>query len=93
MGEIAHVDLERLRRVADSFSGAADEVAGLRWPDLDPGALPGSAVAEVVAARDLISGPLDDLVAGLQRWATAARAAAEEFQRTDSVNGTRFTPR
>lgn len=92
MGEIAHVDLERLRRVADGFSGAAAEVAGMRWPELDPGALPGSAVAEV-AAPELIAGPLGDLIADLNSWATAARVAAEEFQRADGANGNRFTPR
>ncbi|PRC43182.1 hypothetical protein C6A85_000000106665 [Mycobacterium sp. ITM-2017-0098] len=92
MGEIAHVDLDRLHRVADSFSGAAAHVEGMKWPGLDPDALPGSAVAEV-AVGDLIAGRLGDLIAGLNGWAGAARSTAEAFQQADFANGKRFTPR
>ena len=95
MGEIAHVDLERLHRVADSFSNAGAEVAGMAWPRLDAGALPGSAVAAVVTvvAPDLITAQLGPLIESLNGWAEAARATAEAFQRADIANGHRFTPR
>ncbi len=92
MGEIAHVDLDRLHRVADSFSRAAAEVEGMQWPAIDPDALPGSAVAAVVTP-DLIAGRLGDLIAGLNGWATAARTTGEAFQHADIDNGKRFAPR
>jgi hypothetical protein len=92
MGEIAHVDLDRLHRVADSFSSAAAEVAGMSWPRLDPDALPGSAVA-VVVGPDLITPQSGPLIESLNRWADAARATADAFQHVDDANGQRFAPR
>jgi hypothetical protein len=92
MGEIAHVDLDRLHRVADSFSSAAAEVAGMSWPRLGPDALPGSAVAAVVTP-ELITAQLGPLIASLNSWADAARTTANAFQQADIANGRRFTPR
>ena len=89
MGEIAHVDLGRLRTVADSFSAAAADAAGMPWPVLDGDALPGSSV-EATNTVDLIAGLVDGLTADLNGWAVAARAAAEAFEHTDVVNGERF---
>lgn len=93
MGEIAHVDPDRLHRVADVFSGAAADVEDMQWPGLDPAALPGSAVAAAVASPDLVGDQLGDLVAELTGWADAARATAEAFRQTDIANGERFAPR
>lgn len=92
MGEIAHVDLGGLRAVADSFWGAADDVAGMPWPVLDRDALPGSSVAATNTV-DLIAGLVDGLTADLNSWATAARACAEAFEHADAVNGERFGSR
>ncbi|MFB1298212.1 hypothetical protein ACAG24_022100 [Mycobacterium sp. pW049] len=92
MGEIAHVDLDRLRAVADSFRTAASDVTGMSWPALDGDALPGSSVGAVPVA-DLITGQVDGLSADLVGWAMAARASAEAFEHADAVNGQRFGPR
>ena len=92
MGEIAHVDLDRLRAVATDFCAAADDVAGLRRPVLEPDSLPGSAVG-ALESSELIGGQLADVVAGLNGWALAAQASAEAFEHADAVNGERFTPR
>jgi hypothetical protein len=92
MGEIAHVDPDRLHRVADTFSGAAADVEGMRAPVLDPAALPGSAVA-AVAVADLVAGQLSALSAGLDGWADAARSTVDAFRKADAANGERFTPR
>ncbi|MCZ0728178.1 hypothetical protein [Mycolicibacterium iranicum] len=92
MGEIAHVDLGRLRAVADSFWGTAADVAGMPWPVLDTDALPGSSV-EATNTAELITDLVDGLTADLNGWATAARASAEAFQHADAVNGERFGSR
>jgi hypothetical protein len=94
MGEITHVDLDRLLRLADSFSSAAAEVAGMSWSRLGPDALPGSAVTGVlgVVAPDLITAQLGPLIEDLHGWADSARATADAFQRTDDANGRRFAP-
>lgn len=92
MGEIAHVDLDRLRAVADSFWSAAADVAAMQWPTLDSDALPGSAVS-ALSVPAMIAGRLDELVADLGDWAMAARRSAEAFAHADAVNGQRFGPR
>lgn len=92
MGEIAHVDLDRLRAVAARFWAAADDVAGLGMPRLDQEQLPSSAVGAVLAA-DLIAGQIGDVVASLNGWALAARTSAEAFQHADAANSERFAPR
>lgn len=92
MGEIAHVDLGRLRAAADCFWGTAADVASMPWPELDGDALPGSSV-ETTNTADLIAGLVDGLTADLNGWAMAARASAEAFQQADVVNGERFGPR
>lgn len=90
MGETASVDVERLRRLADAMSTAAAEIADTRWPELEADALRGSAVSAGVR-----SGPVADQVrevaARLREWASAARTSAATFERTDAVNGDRFT--
>ena len=92
MGEIAHVDLDRLRAVAGRFWRAADEVAAMFRPELDPDDLPGSAVDAAVSA-DLIAGQIGDVVSSLNGWALAARTSAEALQHADAANGDRFVPR
>ena len=92
MGEIAHVDPDRLLVMAGDFSASAQAVGGMRWPCLDPAALPDSAVGQVVAA-DLIAGQVADLTASLNGWAVAARTSAEAFRHADVANGERFLPR
>lgn len=92
MGEIAHVDLDRVRAVADSFWSAAADVAAVQWPTLDSDALTGSAVG-ALPVPVMITGQLDDLIADLNNWAMAARTSAEAFQHADAANGQRFGPR
>ena len=89
MGEIAHVDLDRLRAVAADFCAAADDVAALRLPAVQAGALPGSAV-DALARSELIAGQLADVSESLTGWALAARESAEAFERADAGNGQRF---
>jgi hypothetical protein len=92
MGEIASVDLGRVRDLADRVSTAASEAADLRWPPLHPDELRGSAVSAVMASR-----PAEDrlahIVTGLREWVTATRRSADAFEHTDTANGERFTPR
>ncbi|KWX66017.1 hypothetical protein [Mycobacterium sp. NAZ190054] len=92
MGEIAHVDVDRLHALAGRIHGAAGEVAGTPRPGLEPGSLPGSAVARLVI-DDLLAPQIDDVVAALDDWADAARVSADAFTDTDAVNGERFVPR
>lgn len=92
MGEIAHVDLGRLRAVADSFFGTAADVGSMPWPQLDGDVLPGSSV-EATNTADLITALVDGLTADLNGWAMAAHASAEAFQHADVANGERFGPR
>jgi hypothetical protein len=89
MGEIAEVDLTQLRMVADQVMAAADEIAEMRWPALDPDELQGSAVGRI-AAPALIAARLIDVVANMRGWATAARMSADAFERADRRNGERF---
>ncbi|MET0995746.1 MAG: hypothetical protein ABWY20_17450, partial [Mycobacterium sp.] len=71
MGEIAEVDLTQLRGVADRVMAAADAIAEMRWPTLDPDDLPGSAVGNI-AAPVLVAARLTDVVAKMRGWALAA---------------------
>jgi hypothetical protein len=89
MGTHTEVDLARLRAVADRVTSAADGIAEMRWPELDPDDLPGSAVGRV-AAPALIAARLDDVVANMRGWAVAAHLAADALERADRGNVTRF---
>ncbi|MBB2992971.1 hypothetical protein FHR72_004478 [Mycolicibacterium iranicum] len=89
MGEIAHVDLERLRATADGVAAAGDAVAQMRWPALDAGALPDSAVAALPIA-DVVGGQVAEVVADLIAWVAAAREAAEAFVHADAALGERL---
>ncbi|MGE0220684.1 DUF7162 family protein, partial [Mycolicibacterium sp.] len=88
----AHVDLDGLRGVADRLAAAADDIDDIRWPELESGALPGSAVSAAVRPG-WPAGPVGELAASLRDWAAAARSSADAFERTDSANGDRFAPR
>ena len=89
MGEIASVDVDRLRRLADAISTAAAEIADARWPELEPDGLRGSVVGESVR-RGPVGEHVRDVAEGLREWAAAARTAAAAFERADAVNGERF---
>ncbi|CAN3129460.1 hypothetical protein ACNUDN_16145 [Mycobacterium sp. smrl_JER01] len=89
MGEIAHVDVDRLHALAGRFESIAGDVAALDRAGVDPGALPGSAVSATPVA-ELIGTQIQAVVGGLTGWAAAARASAEMFRQTDTVNGERF---
>lgn len=89
MGEIAEVDLTQLRGVADRVMAAADAIAEMRWPTLDPDDLPGSAVGNI-AAPVLVAARLTDVVVKMRGWALAAHMSADAFERADRRNGERF---
>jgi hypothetical protein len=89
MGEIAEVDLTQLRVVADQVMAAADEIAEMRWPALDPDELQGSAVGRI-AAPVLVAARLIEVVANMRGWAMAAHMSADAFERADRRNGERF---
>lgn len=92
MGEIAEVDLTKLRGVADRVMDAAERIAQMRWPALDPDELPGSAVG-TIAAPVLVAARLTDVVANMRGWALAAHMSADAFEAADRRNGERFRPR
>lgn len=88
-GEIVEVDPARLRAVADRVLAAAEHVAQLRWPTLDPDDLPDSVVGNI-AAPALVAARLGEVVAAMRGWAVAAHMSVDAFERTDHGNGERF---
>jgi hypothetical protein len=92
MGERTEVDLTQLRTVANHVMQAADIIAEMRWPTLNPDDLRGSAVGRV-AAPVLIAARLNDVVANMRGWAVAAHMSADALERADRRNGERFRPR
>ncbi|MGX9792126.1 DUF7162 family protein [Mycobacterium sp. MMS18-G62] len=89
MGGRTEVDLTQLRSVANRVMQAADSIAEMRWPELDPDDLQGSAVGNV-AAPDLVAARLTDVVANMRGWAVAAHMSADAMERADRRNGDRF---
>ncbi|MGB3355851.1 MAG: hypothetical protein WBB00_24230 [Mycobacterium sp.] len=89
MGESTHIDLDRLRRLADRISAAGAEVADMGDARWDLGGLPGSLVHASVEAAPIVA-EIGDISESLHQWATAARASAEVFERADAANGERF---
>ncbi|OBG15614.1 hypothetical protein A5765_00490 [Mycolicibacterium celeriflavum] len=85
MGEIVEVDVSQLRTVADRVMTAAERIAEIRWPELDPDALPGSAVGNVTAPA-LVAARLAGVVTDMRRWALAAESSADAFERTERRN-------
>jgi hypothetical protein len=92
MGGRTEVDLTQLRTVADHVMTAAEAIAEMRWPELDPDDLRGSAVGRI-AAPDLVAARLADVVANMRGWAVAAHMSADAFERADRRNGDLFRPR
>ncbi|MFV9636600.1 DUF7162 family protein [Mycobacterium neumannii] len=82
MGEITEIDLTQLRAVADRVMTAADRIAEMRWPELNPGELPGAAVADVATSAPVAPG-LAEVVANMRGWALAARISADAFERAE----------
>jgi hypothetical protein len=89
MGENLEVDPTQLRGVADRVMSAADSVAEMRWPALDPDELRGSSVGGI-AAPVLIAARLDDVVANMRGWAVAAHLSADAFERAEHRNAGRI---
>jgi hypothetical protein len=89
MGGRTEVDLTQLRTVADNVMHAADAIAEMCWPGLDPDDLQGSAVGRV-AAPDLVAARLTEVVANMRGWALAAHMSADALERADHRNGERF---
>jgi hypothetical protein len=92
MGGRTEVDLTQLRTVADHVMTAADAIAEMRWPTLDPDDLQGSAIGRI-AAPDLVAARLTDVVANMRGWAVAAHMSADALERADRRNGDLFRPR
>lgn len=89
MEERLEVDLSHLREVADHVMSAADSVAEMRWPALDPDELRGAAVGGI-AAPVLIAARLDDVVANMRGWAMAAHLSADAIERAERRNAGRI---
>lgn len=89
MGEIVEVDVSQLRTVADRVMTAADKIAEMRCPELNPDDLRGAAVAEVAAPTPVAPG-LADVVATMRGWALAARISADAFESAEQRNGERL---
>ena len=92
MGGRTEVDLGELRTVADRVMQAADTIAEMRWPGLDPDDLQGSAVGRI-AAPDLVAARLNEVVANMRGWALAAHMSADALERVDRHNGDQLRPR
>lgn len=82
------IDIRQLRVVAGRGRDAADEIAGLPWPALDSGALPGSAVAAVTTAA--LATRLADVAADMRMWAKTARTAADGYDHAERRAGDRL---
>ena len=91
MGEVVEVDPARLRAVANRVLAAAEQVAQMRWPTLDPEELPGSAVGHI-AAPVLVAARLTEVVAAMRGWAVAAHMSVDAYERAERGNGERFDP-
>ena len=89
MGGRTEVDLTQLRTVADHVMTAAEAIAEMRWPGLDPDDLQRSAVGRV-AAPDLVAARLTEVVANMRGWALAAHMSADALERAEVRNGERF---
>ena len=88
MGEIARVDLERLRSLADRITAVAGDVTELRPTALGDG-LTGSAAAAAVAGHSL-GDRVGEVAAGLRGWAQAARQSADALEQADRAHTGRF---
>jgi hypothetical protein len=89
MGGRTEIDLTQLRNVANRVMQAADAIAEMRWPALDPDDVQGSAVGNL-AAPDLVAARLTEVVANMRGWAVAAHMSADAMERADRRNGDRF---
>jgi hypothetical protein len=89
MGGRTEVDLTQLRNVANRVMQAADGIAEIRWPGIDPDDMQGSAVGNL-AAPDLVAARLTEVVANMRGWAVAAHMSADAMERADRRNGDRF---
>ncbi|MEO3759189.1 hypothetical protein ABGB19_12985 [Mycobacterium sp. B14F4] len=92
MGEIVEVDPARLRAVANRVMAAAEQIAQMRWPTLDPDDLPGAAVGHV-AAPALVAARVTEVVAAMRGWAVAAHMSIDAFERAERGNAERFDRR
>ena len=88
MGEIARVDLERLRSLADRITAVAGDVTELRPTALGDGLI-GSAAAAAVAGHSL-GDRVGEVAAGLRGWAQAARQSADALEQADRAHTGRF---
>ena len=88
MGEIARVDLERLRSLADRITAVAGAVTELRPTALGDGLI-GSAAAAAVAGHSL-GDRVGEVAAGLRGWAQAARQSADALEQADRAHTGRF---
>jgi hypothetical protein len=75
------VDLGQLRIVAGCVMQAADTIAEIRWPGLDPDDPQGSAVGRV-AAPELVAARLTEVVANIRGCALAAHMSADVGSQT-----------
>jgi hypothetical protein len=94
MAEITkiEVDLDHLRAAADRVLAAAGTIDEMRWPTLDADDLRGSAVS-AVPAHVLLAARLNDVVANMRGWATAARMSADALEGAERRSADRIDTR
>jgi hypothetical protein len=83
------VDLTQLRNVANRVERAADAIRKFRLPRLCEDDLAGSAVGGV-ASPALVATRLDDVLASMWGWATAARISASAFESAEQDSAARI---
>ena len=84
--------MDLLYRLAGRFWSAAAGLTDTTTPGMDPDALAGSVVSALDTGA-LLDPQVDAVIAALNDWAVAARAAADAFQHADIATGERFGPR
>lgn len=89
MGEIVELDVSQLRTDADRVRAAAERIAEMHWPGMQPDDLDGAAVGDV-AASELVAPALAEVVADMRGWTVAARISADAFERAERHNGDRL---
>ena len=84
MGETS-IRPDALRAGADDIDRIAQLLAELPWPTIEPTALAGTRVS-VATCSPRVAMRVDDVIADMRAWSTAARTTAAEFERAERRN-------
>jgi hypothetical protein len=83
------VDLAELRQIANRVERAADAIRKFQFPGLCEDELAGSSVGGVTSPT-LVAARLDDVLASMMAWATAARISAGAFESAEQDSAARI---